>query len=213
MPENMPVLDAAFFANLCQATYRPLLIDGILRGWLLRHFANADRIQRPGLAQRIWKATDDTGIDIVLIDDWKPNTMNKRPQIVIRWDDLTPKRDGIDNRFVSTGPVLVRATPQLYANTMLGSHTLFCIAGESAECKELAFEVYDQLMKFAPTVQKLLNLSRMELAKIDRPGRLEESSENFAAPITLAYAYGQQWLVEPLDEPALKEILLTFGTA
>jgi hypothetical protein len=109
---------------------------------------------------------------------------------------------GIDNRMMgdheSSGCLV-------YDTFWLGSHTLFCLAGEGGEVEKLAAEVWGELIAFAGIMRGPANLLRMEVVEVGDVAVLEESSQHFAVPITVAYGFQQGWRVYPAARP-LKSI-------
>lgn len=203
-------LDGRPFKDLCDSGFRPNKLTGIMLLWMAQHFSVKDRILEPGLKDRIWTSDFETSkIQILPIDEWKPQTTEQRPAIIAKRHDIKFVRYGIDNRLMGGG--IPNNTRRIHVSGMQGSHTLFCIAGEGGEAEQLAAEVSQELMKFAPIVREWLNLLRLELVSIGTLSILEEASQNFVVPIDIAYAYLEQWELAPLDVPLLNEIKATIG--
>jgi hypothetical protein len=198
-------LDGRPFIDLCGSGFRANKMTGILLLWLTQHFSNTDYIVEPGVKNRIWTTNPETSkIQILAHDDWKPQTTEQRPALLVKRNEQKFVRYGIDNRLMGGGPPY--ETRRIHVSAMQGSHTVFCIAGEGGEAEQLAAEVSQDLMKFAPIVREWLNMLRVELVSIGKMSKLEEGSENFAVPIDIAYAYLEEWELFPQDTPILTEI-------
>jgi hypothetical protein len=77
----------------------------------------------------------------------------------------------------------------------VGSHVIYCIAGESAEIEILATEVYKDLMMFSSTIRRLFGFLRFVVSDIGEPAILEEATENFVVPVTVTYGMQDMWRV------------------
>ena len=209
MPVSTQVvpLDGRPFKALCDSGFRPNKFTGIMLLWMAQHFSNTDRIVEPGIKDRVWNSDfEQSKIQILAVEDWKPQTTEQRPAILAKRNDLKFTRFGIDNRLMGGG--VPYDTRRIHVAGLQGSHTMFCIAGEGGEAEQLAAEVSQELMKFAPIVREWLNLLRVELVSIGKLSKLEEASENFVVPVDIAYAYLEQWELSPLDVPLLTELKL-----
>lgn len=82
-----------------------------------------------------------------------------------------------------------------YATYWIGSHTLFCIGGSGAQAELLATEVQREMTEFGPVIHKVMGLHRFQAAEVGEIGELEESTENFVVPVTVAYAFEQRWIL------------------
>jgi hypothetical protein len=88
---------------------------------------------------------------------------------------------------------------QKHTNLIQGSHTLFCISGESAEVEILAHEVWKELMQFGPYARKKFNLLRFVVSDCEDPAILEEATENFVVPVVVSYGIQDSWQLYPPD--------------
>jgi hypothetical protein len=119
------------------------------------------------------------------------------------WKNL---RMGIDNRMMGVVP---SDGHDYYTNFWTGSHTLFCLSSEGAAAEILAAEVFRELNHFAGKVRPRVGLHRLEVIEVGEAYLLEESTENFAVPVTVGYAWQDSWLVEELDAAVLASFDLT----
>lgn len=202
----LPTLDGRSFKELCGSTLRPRQFTGLLQLWLTQHFSDPNNIVERGVKNRIWTEDPETSrIQILPVSDWKPNTTEQRPALLLKRQELKFVRYGIDNRLMGGGPQF--SSRRYYAGGLQGSHTVFCVAGEGGEAEELGAEVMHELLKFAPVVRSWLNLQRVEFVGIGELAKLEEASENFVVPVNIAYAFLQEWELLSLDDPALVKIV------
>jgi hypothetical protein len=95
-----------------------------------------------------------------------------------------------------------------YTKFWRGSHTLFCIAKEGAEAEILAAETYRYLLHFSPVFRKYFNLLMFELVEVGGLSELEEATERYVVPITVAYGWDETWVLQLLT-PRLKHIQLS----
>jgi hypothetical protein len=202
---TVPKLDSRPFKRLCCSTMKPRQFTGILQLWLTQHFSDPNNITEEGVKSRIWTPDIATSqIQVLPVSDWRPNTTEQRPALLIKRQELKFVRFGIDNRLMGGGPKYT--SKRYYSAGLQGSHTVFCISGEGGEAEELAAEVMNELMKFAPIIREWLNMLRVELVGIGELAKLEEASENFVVPVNIAYAFLQGWELLSLDDPALVKI-------
>lgn len=203
-PEPEPEIRAEFFSSPCSFGLTPLLMSGALMQILGNHFASRERIEHPPLRDYLWRADIKDGILIANITTWDPLAVERRPAIVVKanaWQQA--QRLAIDNRL----------TPTLdgyehYSVLMHGSHTLFCVAGEGDEALVLGAEVFRELLEFSSVIRRDLDLNRFSVAELGQVYELQEATENYAVPVTVAYASNLTWSIE-LDAPKLKRIVLS----
>ena len=203
----LPQLDARPFKALCRSPFKPNVITGLFQLWLTQHYANANNIQQASLKARVWNSDPELSqIQILPLFDYRPNETEQRPALIIKRQELKFIRYGIDNRWMGSGGK--DGGTRIYEALMQGSHTVFCIAGESGEAEDLAYETYQELMKFAPVVREWVNLTRIQLVGVGEVSKLEEATENFIVPIDIAYSFPEKWELLTLDAPILTEIRL-----
>lgn len=201
----MPQIITPPFLELCRSdsTPTPLRLTGWLQLWLTQKFARAENIVQAGLKDKVWTDTEDTKIAILPLTAWEPTLTERRPGLVIKRQELRQVRLGIDNRLMGTVNGPSGYGTQQYMTSLQGSHTVFCIAGESGEAEQLAAEVGYEMLKFAPLMRALLDFIRIELVGIGELTKLEEASENFMVPVNLAYVFRAEWQIAALDDPVL----------
>lgn len=195
--------------ELCTKGMRPLVMTGALVGWLRNHFSRAQNLEDRGLAlsstEMVWSSQPETStIAIESYTRFDPSLVESRPALIVKRNAWKHVRLGIDNRLLGYD------TPdgsQDYHNLWQGSHTVFVIAREGGECEKLATEVYRELNQFAPLMREVLKLHRLEMVDLGDMGRLEEASENFVVPITIAYAAQESWKLSP-QSPPLRRVYL-----
>jgi hypothetical protein len=194
-------------SSICSLGPRPLIVTGFLRQWFINHFANPDGIEAPELRGYLWKAVNTTdGIEIESITRWKPESTEKRPGIIIKRNDWKVLRHGIDDRMMGQHNF---DGIQHHSTFLEGSHTLFCLSNLAPEAEILAGEVYREMMQFGPAIRKELDLKRFVLVAVGSMFKLEEARENYAVPVTVAYALEDSWELIP-HGPLLKRIVISY---
>jgi hypothetical protein len=184
---------------------RPLLTTGILIQWMRQHFTNPANIENPMLREALWTADiATTGIVIDSVFKWNPAQTEMRPGIFVKRNPWKILRYGIDDRkMVGVNNGCCVSTNTRIHNTMCqGSHTLFCITGESAEAELLAAEVYRELMEFGPVARAVFNFLRFTVTDVGEPSILEEATEIFVVPVVVSYGAQDVWTVcsPPMSE-------------
>lgn len=184
-------------ASLCATGQRPLLMTGAIVQWLRQHFQAGTNLEDhelnlPG-TEYVWTSNRETSkITIESYTRWDPSLVENRPAIIVKRNAWQYIRLGIANRYLGEAKKDGSAE---YTNAWAGSHTIFVIAGEGAECEKLVAEVYRELNQFSPVMRNSLNLAKLQLAEVGEMRLLEEATENFIVPITLAYAFFENWTI------------------
>ena len=182
---------------------RPIYMTAAFVSWLRQHFIDEKNIENPDLIQDhtkfLWTADFATStISIESISRWDPALVENRPALIVKRNKWTHMRLGVDNRYL--GYANPKGITQ-YCNAWTGSHTIFVLSGEGAECEVLTAEVYRELNQFAPVMRRALDLSRLQVAEVGDIRKLEEATENYVIPITIAYAFFETWTLTPASPP------------
>lgn len=194
------------FSHLCSLQPRPLLLTGTFRDILIRHFSQAEYIETPELQRLIWEAGELTDILVESIHRWVPELTEARPAVIIKRNAYANQRLGIGDRHL--GPSTDKWGDAHYTTFWAGSHTLFCIGGSGAQAELLATEVQRELTQFGPVIQHTLGLHRYQLMEVGPISELEEATENFVVPVTVGYAFAENWLIRK-QAPVLRSVGLT----
>lgn len=194
----------------CSYGWRPILVTGLIRDLLIQHFADpalaedpifrlADRQGRPNT----WREGTDTGILIESIHRWRGELVGMRPAVVVKRNSYSSMRLGIGDRVRVDGRGF-----QTYATLWVGSHTCFCLHGSGAGVELLASEVQRTLTQYGPVISEYLGLMRWLVTEVGPINEVEEAKETFAVPITVGWAYQENWTLE-LESPKLRRVTTT----
>ena len=184
-------------SSLCQLGWQPLLITGLLRDILIQHFSTAANFPEVDLRRYVWQDSPKTGILIESVFKYEPEIVEKRPAILI-------KRNAYQgNRLVHNdlAGLTERNGQETYVYQWVGSHTLFCIQGTDAAAEILSTEVQKHLNNFAPVIRKYLGLDRFAVLEVGAVSELEEAQENYVVPVTVGWAYQDNWSLTPQALP------------
>jgi hypothetical protein len=207
LPENrVPKVSA-----LCSYGMRPHVMTGFLRQLLMGHFADPQNIEEPRIRQLLeavggWQPEDNgaspTGILIESITRWAPNTADKRPAILIKrnqwqWSSRVIGDKNVENLY--TGETS-------YSGFWEGSHTLFCLSQYGAEAEFLSTEVVKFLILFSPMIRQQMDFFKFYVAQVGGVGEVQEVTEGYAVPVTVAYMAQETWATQPYA-PRLKRIV------
>lgn len=190
----------------CQLMASPQIMTGLFRDILQRHFASPDFIGESDLRKLIWRSGEQTNILIETAYRWRPELTQLRPGIIIKRNSYRNVRLGVGDALQT--PFVDQAGNRHFATSWLGSHTLFCITNSGAQTELLCSEVQRELTGFAEIIRGTLDLLRFQVLEIGPVSILEEAQENFAAPVTVTYAYVDKWSVRP-QVPRLNNISLS----
>lgn len=186
---------------LCSLLPRPLILTGLFRDILTKHFANG-RTEEPSLRNLLWQESESSPIVIESVYRWRPELTEKRPGVMIKRTQYTNDRVGIGDQRMG---VLTELGNQQYATMWQGGHVLYCIGGSGAEAEILATEVHRHLTEFAPIIAPAVKLMRLQVQAIGEVAILEESKQNFVVPVSVSYIYEQNWEIIP-QVPRLNRI-------
>lgn len=192
---------------LCSLLPRPLILTGLFREILTRHFASPDNIETPELAHLLWQEGETSGILIESIHRWRPELTEHRPAVIIKRNAYANQRVGIADRLM--GPIADSRGTDHYSTFWAGSHTLFCIGGSGAQADLLGTEVCREIHHFHPVIRGTALLHRLEVKEVGAIAELEEATENFVVPVTVAYAYEDHWALTQ-ERPTLQSLRLSF---
>lgn len=204
----------AEISSLCSTGLRPELLTGVVLRILTHHFSREKGISHPQLKSYIWSNNiKDTKINIVPLWRWDTRKAQNRPAIVVKRNALRPKQialaDGASlvhdfnpNKVPSNQP----ATQQV---AMIGSHTIFALSTIPYQAEIIGSEISSRLIQYAQVFQSEFGFHRFRVAEIGALNKVEEASEYFSIPITVAYTYVDAWQVWSTS-PYLKR--LVFGT-
>lgn len=206
-PENrIPKVSA-----LCSYGMRPHVMTGLIRQLLLGHFSDPQNVEEPRIRRHLlslneWQPVDDeinySGILIESITRWAPNNADKRPAVLIKRNGWKWNKQGIGDL---AGENLYTGQTS-YSGMWEGSHTLFCLAQNGAETEFLATEVVKFLILFSPMIRDQLNLHRFFVAEVGGVGEVQEVTQGYAVPVTVAYTAEETWSIQPYA-PRLKRIV------
>jgi hypothetical protein len=171
--------------------WRPLMITGLLRDLLTRHFAEPFQIEEPDLRQLVWRESERTGILIESIHRWRGDLTEKRPAVIIKRNSMRNIRYGIQDMAGAN----VQGH-QHYQTFWTGSHTLFCIHGSGASAELLGTEVQRELHQWHPILTSYLNLRMWQVVEVGPVAEVEEAKESFVVPVNVGWMYSEQWTIE-----------------
>lgn len=180
-------------SSLCERGWRPLLIRGMLRDVLIRHFStrlNPAEVEFKDLRRYIWRDSEQSGILIESTDKWKGDNVNRRPAILIGQNARQAVPTVIQNLLGENERGF-----RDYFKMWAGSHTLFCVHGTSAGVDILATEVEHLFSGFAHEISQYLSLLKFDVTEVGQISKVEESKENFVVPVTVGWAYQDKWAV------------------
>lgn len=201
-----PVFHSETVSSLCSLLARPVVMTGLFREMLTRHFQDGRMETLPELASLIWRPGDVTGIVIESIHRWRPQTTGQRPAVVIKRNAYRNQRYGIGDR--QQGNPTDRTGTEKFTTFWVGSHTLFCLGDTGARTELLATEVQRQLTEFGPQLRESIKLHRFAVLEVGPVAELEEQIETFVVPVIVGYAFEETWVVTQ-QAPKLSRVSLS----
>lgn len=177
-------------SSLCERGWQPLLILGYLRDHLARHFHDASQVEADDLRQHLWRDHERTGILIESVYKWVDGLTERRPALLIAQNAHRSIRLVLGDLAGRTGN-----GDEEYTELWVGSHTVFCLHEKGAAASMLANEVRQELGQFAPKIRRYLGLHRFAVTEVGAVSEVEEAKHHFAVPITIGWAFQQNWVI------------------
>jgi hypothetical protein len=141
-------------STLCSLGWRPIMITGLVRDLMIRHFSTPANIEEADLRSVLWHDLPSTGILIESIHRWRGDLVEKRPAVIVKRNAQQNVRLGVADRLGADEQGHLS-----YQTFWVGSHTLFCIHGSGASVEILATEVQRELTQFARSSSRTLACS------------------------------------------------------
>lgn len=179
--------------------WRPIMITGLLRDLITRHFAEPMQVEENDLRHLVWREDERTGILVESIHRWRGEVVGKRPAVIIKPNGRRNVRLGIADYAGADGQ-----GHWMYQTFWVGSHTLFCIHESGASAELLATEVQRELTQFHPVITKYLGLYNWQVTEVGGVSEVEEARESFVVPVTVGWCYGEIWKLR-LDSLKLRK--------
>ena len=194
---------------LCSYGLTPLVVQGALRQVLIQHFADSRNILSASLRKQLerdgaWRESNENGVLIESLHRWRPELTEARPALILKAGAWRWQRQAIGN-FIGAD---VRSGRQTFHGVWIGSHTIFALAKEGAEAQVLAVEAMKCLTWFQGEIAQSLGMLRFSPAAIGEVSVLQESTENYVVPLSVAYVVPETWSLQP-EAPRLKVISWT----
>lgn len=195
-------------SDVCSTLARPLILSGLFREILTRHFAEPGNIEDPHLRKLLWRdAENETQLVIEAHYKWKPELTEFRPAIIIKRNNWSNQRLGIGDQL--QGPPADKFGNPHYTTQWTGSHTLFCIAGSGTQAELLGTEVYREIHHFQHVIRKHAKLKQIRAVELGEISELDEDRNHFVVPVTVGYVLEDSWVVMQ-EAPVLRSVRLSF---
>ena len=197
-------------SSLCSTGLTPHILTGVILRLMTRHFSTAKGIQEPQLKGFIWNSDPrTTKILIEPVWRWMTQSLQLRPAIIVKRNALRPRQLALADAQSVIGEISSEKIPadrsEVAQIAFAGSHTVFAISETAAQADLLGTEIALRLIQYQQAIQNDFGFNRFRVAEIGAVSKLEEASQNFAVPITVAYAYVDSWAVWS-ESPFLKSI-------
>ncbi len=184
-------------SSVCSIGMRPYVMTGFLRRLLIQHYADPECVADVVMRTRFqgangWKSDTSTGLYIESITRWRSELAENRPGLVIKRNAWRWERVTIGSQ---AGSEYVEGKRQFHG-FWYGSHTIFALADKAAEAELLANETVAMLLQYSPLVTEQMELHRFIPVEIGALAQVEESTKNYAVPITFAYVAEENWILE-----------------
>ncbi len=186
-----PRLREPLTRSICHQGWQPILLTGVLRDMLTRHFATPLNIEHDDLRPLVWREDERTRILIESLYRRRADLVGKLPAVFI-------KQNARQNLRLAIGEVAgVDSRGMIeYATFWVGSHTLFVLHGSGAGAEILATEVQREIHQWHPVITDYLGLLRFAVTEVGEIAEVEEARETFVVPVTVGWAYQELWRID-----------------
>jgi hypothetical protein len=158
-----------------------------------RHFAASEQVEEPDLRQFIWNPSEKTGILIEMVYRWRGDVVELRPAILVARNAYQSQRVSLQDLAGEDE----REGTRNFTLLWIGSHTLFCIQYTGSSVELLANEVRRELTQFSQVIRESLGLTKFQVIEGGGVNEVEESKEHFVVPVTVGWAYQENWRLRP----------------
>ena len=204
-PEPVEQYIGYMYSSVCATQPRRLIVTGVFIDIMRQHFADPALLDEAHLQNLVWRPDDTTGILIESVTKWVPRLTEKRPAIIVKPNSMTNVRLGLNDQ--RQGPPVDAQGNKHFSTFWTGSHTLFAIGNSGAQAEILASEIQRQLTGFADEIRRSIGLQQFRVLELGPISELEEAIETFTVPVTVGYAYGENWITRQ-QAPRIKRISL-----
>lgn len=189
--------------------YTPQVVSGAILQALRQHFCDPANIMNHRLRAYLqregaWGAGRSSGLYIEVLAKWEPRETERRPAILIKENDWEMSRSVIGG--IADEDWRLGVTT--YLGMWQGTHTIFALGNEGAETQILAAEIARLMVWFSQVFCEQLSLHRFQMIQLGALSAVEESTEHYVAPVTVAYQAEEVWDLQ-LEAPRLKRITFT----
>ncbi len=207
-PGAAPTLSVSAAGLVAAGQQQPVYLQmtRVLLSVLRLHFSSAANIEFADLVPRIWTSAQSSPVVIASLAEWRPEQSSQRPALLVDRLDQTPD---LARRIL--GQQLQGGTPGNYFQYMEGRHVVHCLGGKEGEAELLAAEVFRELFRFGPVIQKFMCLTRFQAERAGKRRQLgdEYRAEHYTVPVPVYYHYGESWRVKPVDEAEINTVFVT----
>jgi hypothetical protein len=206
-PGTEPEVRLDKISAICSFGHTPRLMTGIIRQILLQNFVDEQNVRNAHLRRYLrnngtWSPGPDSGLYIESLLRWRPEMTEARPALVIKEGDWEWMRVGIGDHAGGDW----RSGKESFLGYWKGTHTVFAIGGEGPETQILGAEVAKLLLWYSRTIQDQMSLHRFVPLQIGAPHAVQEATENYVVPVSVAYVAEEKWSTQ-IDAPRLKRIV------
>jgi len=192
---KLPEVQQAFsLSSLCSRGWQPVMLTGFLRNFLMDQWSSPVNIFNFDLQQFVWSQGPDSGILIESVTRFVPETVGKRPAILIKRNRMKFTEMGLGGRVqgVIDTPTEKGAITE-HTSSVAGSHTLFCLHYTGMTAEMLATEVTSQVLEFSLPIRSKLDLQQFAVLEVGAVHKLREGADSFVVPITIGWTYEAAW--------------------
>lgn len=202
-----------------EATGHPTnILTGIVLRLLREHFSSASNLEYNGVSIQGWDLTKyvwnqdntKTKIQIQPVWLWNPQDIARRPGIYVKRNGVKVHKLALDHGTTvgaekSTDNKIVQVRGDYHSCLLEGSHSIIVVSSSPDEVEILGQEVFNQLLEFGPMIRTDFKLNAWEMQEFSELSKLEESSEHFAASITVLWRCFNTWRIKGIG-PWLKTL-------
>jgi len=178
----------------------PEVMTAFLTALLREHFGDPACVVDPIFRDAPWRphptevgrSDPSGGMVVESADAWDPELVEARPALIVADHAYKHVRVGIGGRMEGHH---TRDGFLQYGALFDSANTIFCVGRSRLEAKRLGTEVLQLLVQFADAIREAQGLVRFVPVERGDVAVLEESTQNFACPVPIAWQAQMTWEV------------------
>ena len=173
----------------------PFEITGVITRLLQYHFSDPNNIENTLLKNYTWSTPRKDSRLLIGPEYLRNDAVLKRPALFVHREPVQATSLGEYRKIEVVVEGVTKNTPN-YLRHLVGKHVVYCEAMAGAEAEALAWEVFNRMMVFSPTMTDDFNMDAFDVAGLGKvEQRVEQETSIFVVPVTLTWQKTHIWSI------------------